>query len=260
MEAVMKFSTAKCMTAATLVVALVCGPMANSAALAGDEAKPRTAASAAASYVPDLPPLMNSTTSELREVVERYSADRAALLRRYAVEYSPARRAQLREFNAAWQARVQAMDFDKLSADARMDYVLLLNRLRQELVLLQREEKIWNETQPLLPFAGTIIELQETRRRMETMDSAAAAATLAKLNEAIDKTRKAVEAGLKPEAKPEVKSEAKEEVKPLEKLTRSPQRRPKRNPRHSRIPSPRRSWPRNRKPSRQRRPPVFARR
>ena len=47
---------------------------------------------------------------------------------------------------------------------------------------------------------------------METIDSAAAAATLAKLNEAIEKTRKAVEAGLKPEAKPEVTTGPKEEM------------------------------------------------
>jgi uncharacterized protein (DUF885 family) len=226
----MQCSAAKSTAAAMLVVTFVCGPIVHSAALAGDEAKPRAAASAAASYVPDLPPLMNSTTSELREVVERYSADRAALRRRYGVEYSPARRAQLREFNTAWQARVQAMDFDKLSSDARIDYVLLMNRLRQELVLLQREEKIWNETQPLLPFAGTIIELQETRRRMETIDSAAAAATLAKLTEAIEKTRKAVEAGLKPEAKPEVKPEAKEEVKAPGKTDKKPAARAEAKP------------------------------
>jgi uncharacterized protein (DUF885 family) len=208
----MKFSPAKLVTAAILVVALACGPLANSVALA-DDAKPRAAADTAAAYVPDLPPLMNATSSELREVVERFSSDRAALLRRYNVEYSPARRAELRDFYVAWQARLQAIDFEKLSADARIDYVLLQNRLRHEVVLLQREEKIWNETSALVPFATTIIDLQETRRRMESMDSAAAAAALAKLNEAIDKSRKAVEAGLRPEPKPEANPEAKEETK-----------------------------------------------
>jgi uncharacterized protein (DUF885 family) len=209
----MKFNTAKFLTAATLLVAMVCGPLANSAALANDDAKPRPAASTASAYVPELPPLMNSTTSELREIVERFSSDRAALLRRYSVEYSPARRAELRNFTAAWQTRLKAMDFDKLSVDARIDYVLLQYRLRHELVLLDREEKIWNETKALVPFATTMIDLQETRRRMETIDSPAAAATLAKLNENIEKTRKAVEAGLRPEPKPEAKPEAKEEDK-----------------------------------------------
>ncbi len=210
----MKFNEIKSFAAMMLTAALVIAPLMNSAALAGDEPKSRAAApSATSSYVPDLPPLMVPTSNELREVVERYSTDRAALLRRYGVEYSPTRRAQLREFNAAWQSRLETMEFEKLSADARIDYVLLMNRLRHEQVLLDREEKNWNETQALIPFAGVIIGLQEARRRMETIDSASAAATLAKLNEAIEKTRKSVEAGLKPEAKPEAKPETKAEVK-----------------------------------------------
>ena len=142
-EAAMKLSSTKSLAAALLVVAMVLGPVANPAAQASDDPKPRSATpSAVSTYVPDLPPLMNSTTSELREVVERYSTDRAALLRRYGVEYSPTRRAQLREFNAAWQTRLQAVDFDKLSADARIDYVLLMNRLRQELVLDRKSTRL----------------------------------------------------------------------------------------------------------------------
>ncbi len=213
----MKFHAAKSLAAAVLAAALVCGPVLNSAALANDEPKPGGAASAASSYVPDLPPLMIPPSSELREVVERYSTDRAALLRRYGVEFSPTRRTQLREFTAAWQAQVRAMDFEKLGADGHIDYVLLLNRLRHEQLLLDREEKNWNETLALLPFAGTVIEFQESRRRMESIDSATAAATLAKLTEAIEKTRKAVEAGLKPETKSEGKSDAKPDVKAASK-------------------------------------------
>ncbi|HEV8384826.1 MAG TPA: hypothetical protein VGQ11_08135, partial [Candidatus Acidoferrales bacterium] len=116
----MKYSATESFAAAMLIAALVCSPLINSAALAGDEPKSRAAEpSATASYVPDLPPLMVPTSNELREVVERYSTDRAALLRRFGVEFSPTRRARLREFNAAWQARLQTMEFEKLSADAR---------------------------------------------------------------------------------------------------------------------------------------------
>jgi hypothetical protein len=156
---------------------------------------------AGASYVPDLAPLVAQASSELRDVVERFADDRAGLLRRYHVEYSPVRRAQFRDFYTAWQARLAPIDFNKLSLDGRIDYLLLKNRLGYELELLKREEKIVNETAPLLPFAPTIIELQEARRRMETLDPQAAASTLAKLTEEVEKTRKAVEAGTKPDAK-----------------------------------------------------------
>ena len=53
------------------------------------------------------------------------------------------------------------------------------------------------ETGPLLPFAETISSLHEARRRMETMEPRAAAATLESLTDQIDRLRRAVEAGLK---------------------------------------------------------------
>lgn len=39
-----------------------------------------------------------ASTSELRDLVSRYSADRSALQRRWDVEYSAARRDRMREF------------------------------------------------------------------------------------------------------------------------------------------------------------------
>ena len=53
------------------------------------------------------------------------------------------------------------------------------------------------ETGPLLPFAETVSSLHEARRRMETMEPRAAAATLESLTDQIDRLRRAVEAGLK---------------------------------------------------------------
>lgn len=188
---------------AALVLAASCAlPVGPEAAFAADKPPESASGAAPASYVPDLSPLVAQRSSDLRSVVERYCDDRAALFRRYDVEYSPVRRAKLQEFYTAWQARLAAIDFDKLGPDGRMDYLLLKNRLGYELELLAREEKIMTETAPLIPFAGTIMELQEARRNMLTMDSEAAAGTLARLADEIEKTRKAVEAGTKADAGP----------------------------------------------------------
>ena len=54
-----------------------------------------------AAYVPDLATLV-AATSELRDVVQRFSSDRQALLRFYTVPGSPERRARLRAFQDAW--------------------------------------------------------------------------------------------------------------------------------------------------------------
>ncbi len=169
-------------------------------ALEKEGLKPRGSGADATSYVPDLSQPVSQSSSELRDVVERHSTDRAALLRRYSVEHSPERRAKLKEFDSAWRSRLEAMGFDRLSQDGRIDYLLLANRLQHELLLREREEKTLAETAPLMPFAGTIMELAEARRRMESIDPKAAAATLARLGEEIEKTRKAVEAGIKTDA------------------------------------------------------------
>ena len=52
-----------------------------------------------------LPPLLTAQ-SGLRDTVERYTLDRRALGRRYAVEYDPVRRARYRTFFGEWQQRL----------------------------------------------------------------------------------------------------------------------------------------------------------
>ena len=148
-------------------------------------------------YVPQLPPLPASSTSELRDLVNRYSTDRAALLRRFTVEHSPDQRERLREFQDAWRTQLGKVAFGKLSQDGKVDYVLMKTRLTYEQRLLDRDSKLIQETGPLLPFAETVSSLHEARRRMETMDPRAAAATLESLTDQIDRLRRAVEAGLK---------------------------------------------------------------
>ena len=128
-------------------------------------------------------------TSALRDTVERFSADRAALFRRYGVDFSPARRDRLRRFYTEWQDRLERMDFDGLGEEARVDWVLFRNDLRYELALLDREERQLAEMAPWLPFADTVMRIEEARRQLEPIDPAATAATLAALASSIDSTR-----------------------------------------------------------------------
>ena len=97
--------------------------------------------------------------SELRDTVRLYAADRAALLRRYDVEYSAARRDRMRAFYEDWTARLDRIDFDALSQEGRVDYVLMSHEVRYELAVLDREERLYQEMAPWLPFALTIADL-----------------------------------------------------------------------------------------------------
>lgn len=165
---------------------------------AGGAGAPAAARPPAASFVPDLASLTVRDASELRPVVERFASDRAALLRRDAVEYSAARRGRLRDFYGAWRQRLAALPFDTLGLQGKIDHVLLASRLDYELELLDREERLFAEVKPVLPFAEAIIALVEARRAMQPVDPAAAAATLDRMHGEARRAREGLEAGPKP--------------------------------------------------------------
>jgi uncharacterized protein (DUF885 family) len=155
-------------------------------------------AGAEKSDAPDLKDLDNSQ-SELRGVIERYLADRGSLSRSYPVELSPARQARFKQFYSDWLGVLGKLNFDGLSQDGKVDYLLLKTHFNHELQQLDIQNKSLAEIAPLTPFAQTIIDLAEARRRMEPLDSAKAAAALDALNKQIEATRRSVEAGLRSE-------------------------------------------------------------
>ena len=135
--------------------------------------------------------------SEMRAIIEYYVVDRGSLARSYPVSISPARAERFRKFYADGLERIQKLDFDSMSQDGKVDYLLLKNHLEYELRQLDLQAKQLAEIAPLIPFGKVIIDLEEARRRMETIDSAKAAATLTNLKKQIDDARRGVEAGLR---------------------------------------------------------------
>jgi len=116
-------------------------------------------------YVPDLRTLVAST-SEMRDVIERFSSDRAVLQRFENVPGSDQRRERLRGFYRAWLARLPTLDFDRMSQEGKVDYVLLRNLIEYQLKLLDREERNNARTAALVPFAEPIARLQQERQRL----------------------------------------------------------------------------------------------
>lgn len=137
------------------------------------------------SVVPDLGALLATPRSELAVVLERWQSDRAALGRRYPVAHSPERRDRFRRFHARWLAEVERLPFARLSRPAQVDAVLLRNRLRYELRLLDRESALALEMAPLLPFADTMYTLLEERRSLQRPDPAVAARRLAWMSDQV---------------------------------------------------------------------------
>src|SRR5689334_9617448 len=134
--------------------------------------------------------------SEMRAAIERYTADRGSLTRSYPVAISPARRGRFKMFYEEWLASLKSLDFDAMSQDGKIDYLLFKNHLEYELRQLDLQAQQLGEVQPLVPFANTIIDLEEARRRMEPINSGQVAATLTELKKQVDERKRAVDGGL----------------------------------------------------------------
>jgi uncharacterized protein (DUF885 family) len=160
----------------------------------------RTTASkpAAPDVVPD-----SANQSEMRSIIEYYVADRGSLQRSFFVNNSPARRERFRKFYQDALDRIQQLNFDSMSQEGKVDYILFRSHLEHELRQLDIEAKQQAEIEPLIPFGKTIVDMEEARRGMAAIDSAKAAVTLNDLKKQVDDTRRRVEAGLRPGDNPD---------------------------------------------------------
>ena len=131
--------------------------------------------------------------SELRDTVARYTEDQRALFRRYEVNYSPVQRDRLRAFYRDWQARVAAIDMERLGVEGRIDRILLDTQVRRELAQLDLDEGRYQEMIRFVPFAPVIMGLVESRREMNTIQPAETARALASLAAETDSLRTALE-------------------------------------------------------------------
>ncbi len=150
--------------------------------------------------VPNLTELVGRPTSELANVVTRLSRDYNSLSRRFDAENSPEQRSRTSDFLAGWNARLRAVEFDGLSQEGKIDYVLLANTLGHQRDLLSRREKQRSETQSLVPFADRLLALQDVRRNLVSIDPRSSAGTLAAVTRQVDSLRASIEAPSSPRA------------------------------------------------------------
>jgi len=134
--------------------------------------------------------------TDLREMIAQFSADQRSLLRVYRIPTASSRQERMTEFYKDSLAALKRVDFDELNQDGKVDYVVFQHYLNHQLHGLTLQSQQYAEMEPLLPFAKTIAELDDARRRMETPKGEQCAATLASMVKEIARVRKAEEAGL----------------------------------------------------------------
>lgn len=127
----------------------------------------------------------NEPPSRLRGVIEKYSEDYGSLNRFYTAPTSMNRAARFRAFYTDWLALLDTQNFESLNHDEQIDYILFKNYLAHELKEQERFNKQLAEMSALIPFAKTISDLEDSRRKLESIDPAKTAALLNELDDQI---------------------------------------------------------------------------
>src|SRR5690606_22407118 len=105
------------------------------------------------------------------------------------------RNRRTREFLTGWQRALQQVDFNRLNREGQVDYILLRNRIEFELAMLDERESAARTMAPLVPFAATITELQQTRHAGERPAARASAQTVDDIAELAETLTARVAAG-----------------------------------------------------------------
>ena len=142
-----------------------------------------------AASVPNLVALVATPKSELVDVIDRFNSDLNSISQRYDANNSPDQRKRMRDFYTGWGEKLAQIDFDKLSQEGKVDYVLLSREIKHELALLDRREVQRQEATVLVPFADRLLSLQDTRRDLVTIDPRASAGTVAAITKQVDSLR-----------------------------------------------------------------------
>jgi len=139
----------------------------------------------------------DQTLPELRGMIELYSADRRNIGRFYDAPMSPLANQRTRAYLEHWRDELATVDFDSLARDQQIDHILFQNDLRYRLRSLQHQQSKEQQIEVFVPFAATIIALQENRRNIEPVDGKSIATVITELDQAVKKAREAIEEQLK---------------------------------------------------------------
>lgn len=156
----------------------------------------------------DIDSYLTEPPTKLRKFLERYEADRAALLRYYNIPNVPVTYFisyttpisqecfdQLKKFYADWQELLKEIDFQSLRYDGQVEYILFKNLLRREILRLERSENRIKEITPLIPFAMEIVNLSRIKKDLSSPDSKKTASTLNNIHKEIEEVMNKLKRG-----------------------------------------------------------------
>ena len=131
-----------------------------------------------------------SASPRMPPIIEQFTADRMALTRSYPLSFSPSHVARFERFYHDELAILATIDFNSLSQEDKVDYVLLKNLVTSSLHQAAIEKHQADEIQPLIPFAPCIEDFLDKKRQMQRPDAEKDAAMLSAMVKQIASVRK----------------------------------------------------------------------
>lgn len=113
--------------------------------------------------------------TELVNLITTYQADRGALSRLYTNRLSAEYFARMESFNQDYLKTLQAQNYDALSEDGKIDYVLFRNFLEKQLAELDLEKRDFMAIQSVVAFGKPLEDFVVARRRAKQPDAQALA-------------------------------------------------------------------------------------
>jgi len=127
-------------------------------------------------------------------IIERYEIERGDSAASAAGWQSPEALENLKSACRGWLEALTLLDFDGMSQEDKVDYLLFKHSLDFESSELDGRIREAAETASFVPFAETIMGLERSRRRQDPMDPVKTAAAIDDLRRRIEAARGDVEA------------------------------------------------------------------
>ena len=134
-------------------------------------------------------------TERVLTIRSRYLADRSSLQRFYNVLESPTRHARLSHFYNNWKDALTQLNQTKLSSNEKSMIAKLVTDIEKDQSQADRARRRAVNAKPFIPFANSIIELTESRQRVDPVDPQTAAATISRMLPEIERSIELVENG-----------------------------------------------------------------
>lgn len=115
---------------------------------------------------------------DITVLLSHYEADKGSLMRFYRIENSPERTERLKTFNTDYLQQLNAFNFDKLSVEERVDYVMFRQKLAEEVRVLDEQAGQYKQLSSWFPQADKIYASEKLRRRGTKQDAQALAGTM----------------------------------------------------------------------------------